>query len=136
MTKSLIDFSETYNIYYASCIYLLKNLKNVQGNFLMGLIFRKRWRVASTTKKSHMGMWIFGILCTNVLELKGEHPCQILQVFRLVFCLMFLRICSQNKKMASLARTVPKPSAASPAHTVPNLLNFQAIHALVLHVLC
>ena len=32
-----------------------------------------------------MGIWIFGILCTNVLELTGGYGAQILQVFRLFF---------------------------------------------------
>ena len=64
--------------------------KNVQANFLMGLIFRTSWRVAPTKKKFPMGICIFGILCTNVLELTGVYPCQILQVFRLFFIKGFL----------------------------------------------
>ena len=85
ITKRFFDFPETY-IYYTLCIYLLQKLKkNVQANFLMGLIFRTSWRVAPTKKKSLMGIWIFGILFTNVLELTGGYGCQFLQVFRLFF---------------------------------------------------
>ena len=126
MTKTFFDFPETY-IYYTSCIYLLQKLKkNVQANFLMGLIFRTSWRVAPTKKKFLMGIWIFGILCTNVFELSIDNPCQNFEVFlfrissqiwrfsqklrfsHFSFGLIFKRISSQKK--ASLARTVPKPS--------------------------
>ena len=65
--------------------------KNVQANFLMGLIFRTSWRVAPTKKKNSLwGSGFFGILCTNVLELTGVYPCKILQVFRLFFIKGFL----------------------------------------------
>ena len=42
--------------------------KNVQANFLMGLIFRTSWRVAPTKKKFPMGIWIFGILYPKVSD--------------------------------------------------------------------
>ena len=81
MTKRFFDFPETY-IYYTLCIYLLQKLKkNVQANFVMGLIFRTSWRVAPTKKKFLMGIWIFGILCTNVFELSIDNPCQNFEVF-------------------------------------------------------
>ena len=55
MTKRFFDFPETY-IYYTLCIYLLQKLKkNVQANFVMGLIFRTSWRVAPTKKKIPYG---------------------------------------------------------------------------------
>ena len=80
-TKRFFDFPETY-IYYTLCIYLLQKLKkNVQANFVMGLIFRTSWRVAPTKKKFLMGIWIFGILCTNVFELSIDNPCQNFEVF-------------------------------------------------------
>ena len=85
MTKTFFDFPETY-IYYTSCIYLLQKLKkNVQANFLMGLIFRTSWRVAPMKNFFLMGICIFWILCTNVLELTGGFGRQILQVFTLFF---------------------------------------------------
>ena len=59
MEKKFFDFLETY-IYYTSCIFLLQKLKkNVQANFLMGLIFRTSWRVAPTKKNP---LWGSGFL--------------------------------------------------------------------------
>ena len=60
---------------------ITKLKKNVQANFLMGLIFRTSWRVAPTKKKSLMEIWIFGILCTKVYELLKENPWQNFEVF-------------------------------------------------------
>ena len=59
--------------------------KNVQDNFLMGLIFRTSRRVGPTKIKIPMGIWIFSVEVIKVSELTGGYTWQILQVFRNIF---------------------------------------------------
>ena len=137
MTKRFFDFSETY-IQYTLCIYLLPKLsKNVQANFLMGLIFWKCWRVALKKFKFCMGIWIFlkkgfksngfhvVVWSQNLRFFLFRISSQIWrfsQIFRFShfsFGLIFKRISSQKRLVlhvlcpshscASLARTVLKP---------------------------
>ena len=125
MTKRFFDFPETcVYILYSMYIPITKTEEKCTGQLSYEFNIQDKLEGCTHEKKYLMGIWIFGILCTNVLELTGEHPCQILQVFRLFFGLIFKRISSQNKKLASLARTVPKPSAASLARTVPKPFKF------------
>ena len=89
MTKRFFNFPETYiYILYIKYIPLIKNEEECAGQ-LSYVNIRDKLK-GCTKKKFRMGIWIFGILCTNVLELTGGYGAQILQVFTLFFIKGFL----------------------------------------------
>ena len=69
---------------------LIKNEEKCAGQLSYGFNIQDKLEGCTQEKKFLMGIWIFGILCTNVLELTSVYPCQILQVFRLFFIKGFL----------------------------------------------
>ena len=62
---------------------LIKTEEKCAGQLSYGFNIQDKLEGCIHEKKFLMGIWIFGILCTNVLELTGVYTCQILQVFRL-----------------------------------------------------
>ena len=63
---------------------LIKNEEKCAGQLSYGFNIQDKLEGCTHEKKKFlMGIWIFGILCTNVLGLTGVYTCQILQVFRL-----------------------------------------------------
>ena len=64
---------------------ITKTEEKCAGQLSYGFNIQDKLEGCTHKKKSLIGIWIFGILCTNVLELTGGFGRQILQVFTLFF---------------------------------------------------
>ena len=119
------------SLFFLKLIYMIDNVynfisiwrKNVQNNYLMGLIFSTSWRVATMKIEFYMGIWFF----KKHFESHGFHVVVWSQNVRFSyfsFGLIFQRILA--KKRLVLHILCPSHPCASLARTVLEPLSFLA----------
>ena len=85
--KNVLRFSWNLYILYIMYIPITKTEEKCAGQLSYGFNIQDKLEGCTHEIKIQilMGIWIFWILCTNVLELMGGFGRQILQVFTLFF---------------------------------------------------